>query len=417
MHETYYKIMQIDIPYAGEKVTVEIEDERVNKILYPNEVKKKDEEEVVVNALKDPIDKPQFSEFITDGTLFIVNDATRPTPTSRVLALMEKELEEYDVEFIVATGSHREPTEEEFEWIFGDIYEKRKKNIHFHDAKNDEMVNLGTTERGTDVKFNKMVSEAENVVAINTVEPHYFAGFTGGRKSFLPGVASYETITQNHEFALEEEARTLRLEGNPVHEDMMDAFSKFTSDVFALNMTLDRDGDIHNATAGDMEKSFLSEVEVAKRLFGVSIKQRSEIVVTAAHPIDVNLYQSHKALENGKLALAEGGIIILVSQCPEGIGPRNFYELMASMDDPEEVLNKIEDEYKLGYHKAAKIVELCEDSSIWCVSELDENKTEKAFIQSKEDIQTALDEALSTTNGKATFLIEGGMVVPMIESE
>ncbi len=406
--------MRIDIPYAGEKVEVDIDDERVNAVLYPNEVEKKDEERILLEALEDPVDRPGFSEFVTDGTIFIVNDATRPTPTSRVLESMEEEIEKHDVEFIVAAGSHREPTKEEYEQIFGEIYEENKADIYYHDAKNDQMVDHGETERGTQVKFNRKVCEAENVVAINTVEPHYFAGFTGGRKSFLPGVASYETITQNHESALEEEARTLRLEGNPVHEDMMEAFYKFEGEVFALNMTLDKDGDVHSATAGDMEKSFLSEVEVAKDVFGVSIEQKSEVVVTAAHPIDLNLYQSHKALENGKLALKEGGIIILVSACPEGIGPRNFYDLMASMDDPEGVMEKIEEEYKLGYHKAAKMVEVCENSSMWCVSKLDEDVAEKAFIESKDDIQAAVDEAIDETDGKATVLVEGGMVVPIV---
>lgn len=407
--------MNIEIPYAGEKVKVDIDDDRVNAVLYPNEVEKRNEEEVIVRALENPIKKPSFSEFIEDGTMFIVNDATRPTPTARVLNIIKEEIKEYKVEFIVATGSHREPTEDEYEHIFGDLYETDKENIHYHDAKNDEMVDHGKTERGTPIEFNKKVVEAEKVVAINTVEPHYFAGFTGGRKSFLPGIASYETITANHEFALEKEARTLNLEGNPVHEDMIEAFDMFDGDVFALNMTLDKDGDVHSATAGDMKESFLNETEVAKELFGVSIDEKSEVVVTAAHPIDVDLYQSHKALENGKLALEEGGIIILVSACPEGIGPRNFYDLMASMDDPEKVMNKIEDEYKLGYHKAAKVVDLCEDSSVWCVSELEEDTTEKAFIQSKESIQKAIDEALPTTEGKVTFLVEGGMVVPIIE--
>jgi len=409
--------MRIKIPYAGEEVEVDVDDDKINAVLYPDEVEKKDEKEVVLEALKDPIDKPRFSDFIEDGTLFIVNDATRPTPTAKVIEVIEKEIKEYDVEFIVATGSHREPTEKEYEKIFGRLYSENKENIYHHDSKDDEMIEIGITSRGTPVKFNKKVCEAKKIIAINTVEPHYFAGFTGGRKSFLPGVASYETITANHENALEEEAKTLNLEGNPIHEDMIEAFEMFEGDVFALNMTLDGDGDIHSATSGDMKESFLKEVEVAKNLFGVSIDKTSKVVVTAAYPIDVNLYQSHKAMENGKLALEKGGIIILVSRCPEGIGPRNFYDLIASNDDPGKVLEKISEEYKLGYHKAAKIVELCERSEVWCVSELDDDILEKAFIQPKDDIQSAIDEALERTSGKATFLIEGGMVVPITETK
>ncbi len=406
--------MHLEIPYAGENVTVDIDEGKVNAVLYPKEVDKKDEAEVILEALESPLGKPRFSDFIGDGTLFIVNDATRPTPTSRVLELMKEEIEGHEVEFIVATGSHREPTEEEYSHIFGGLYETEKDHIYHHDAKKDEMEDYGKTSRGTPVKFNRRICEAENVVAINTVEPHYFAGFTGGRKSFLPGVASYETITKNHEFALDEKAQTLSLEGNPVHEDMMEAIQKFEGEVFALNMTLDKDRDIHSASAGGIEESFMKEVEVAKELFGVPIEQRSEVVLTASYPIDLNLYQSHKALENGKLALKEGGIIILVSACPEGIGPRNFYDLMASMDDPEKVKRKIEEGYKLGYHKAAKMAELCSDSCIWCVTELDEKKMKAVFMERKKSVQKALDEALERTGGKVTFLPEGGMVVPVL---
>ncbi|MFW5946282.1 MAG: nickel-dependent lactate racemase [Candidatus Natronoplasma sp.] len=407
--------MKIKIPYAGDKVDVDIDDDRVNEVLYPNEVEKRDGAEVILEALKKPLDKSRFSEFVEDGTMFVVNDATRPTPTARVLKLMKDEIYDHETEFIVATGSHREPTKEEYEQIFGELYEDSEQPIYYHDSKDDEMVDHGKTKRGTPVKYNRRVCEADKVVTINTVEPHYFAGFTGGRKSFLPGVASYETITANHEFALEEKARTLKLKENPVHEDMTDAFNKYEGDVFALNMTLDKDGDVYSATAGDMEKSFIKEVEVSKEIFGVSIDQKSEVVVTAAHPIDVNLYQSHKALENGKLALKEGGIIILVSACPEGIGPKNFYDLMASLDDPESVMGKIEEGYKLGYHKAAKMVEVCRNSSMWCVSELDEEVTENAFIESKDNVQTAVDEALAKTAGKVTFILEGGTVVPIWE--
>ncbi|MFP3871995.1 MAG: nickel-dependent lactate racemase [Candidatus Natronoplasma sp.] len=407
--------MRIDIPYAGERATVDVEDDKVDAVLEANEVEKRDEREVIKKALASPIDRPKFSDFLTDGSLFIVNDAQRPTPTARVLETVKDEIEEHDVEFIVATGSHRGPTEEELEWIFGDLYEGVKEKVHVHDAKEDEMVYHGTTSRGTEVKFNEKVCGVERVVAINTVEPHYFAGFTGGRKSLIPGVSSYETITQNHRHALEEDARTLRLEGNPVHQDMMEAFEMFDGEIFAINMTLDKDGDIHSASAGDMKKVFMEETKVAESTFAVPIDQRSEVVVVGAHPMDMNLYQSHKAIENGKLALKEGGILILLSRCPEGIGPKNFYELMASKDSPEGVIKKIEEEYKLGYHKAAKMVDLCSRSSLWAVTDLDDTTLEEVFMEPKESVQRAVDEALTKTGGKATFLLEGGIVVPILK--
>lgn len=410
--------MNIEIPYAGEKVGVEVENEKLNATLHPNEVVKKDEERVIKKALDAPIDKPRFSEFIDDGTLIIVNDATRPTPTSLVLSTVQEEIEEHEVELIVATGSHRPPTDEEFEWIFGDLYEKFKERIHVHRAKSDEMLHYGTTERGTPIKFNSLISDAKKIVAINTVEPHYFAGFTGGRKSFLPGVASYETITENHYHTLKKEARTLKLEGNPVNEDMMEAYRKFSEifegEVFSLNITLDKDGDVHSASSGDIERSFYEEVQASKDIFSVEIEEKSEVVLTAAHPMDLDLYQSHKAVEFAKLALKEGGIIILVSGCLDGIGPRNFYDLMSSVESPEEISEVVEEDYELGYQKGVKMQKLCSERSLWAVTELEDEILKDIFIEPKISVQQALDEAISETGGKVTIIPEGGITVPTI---
>ncbi|MFO7991597.1 MAG: nickel-dependent lactate racemase [Thermoplasmata archaeon] len=407
--------MKIDIPYAGDKITLDVDEERVNGVLYPNEVPKSDEKEVLDRALEKPIDTAPFFEFVKDGTIIIVNDAARPTPTRRVLEHIKDVIADHHVSFIVATGSHREPTEEEYEWIFGSLWDDYKDKVHCHDSKNDEMVDFGKTSRGTPVKFNKVVCEAENVVAINTVEPHYFAGFTGGRKSLLPGVASYETITQNHFHALNEGAKGLELRGNPVHEDMIEAIKKFDRDVYAVNMTLDKDGDIYHASSGSIFQSFLNETKYALEVFSVPIEERSDVVMTVSKPIDIDLYQSQKSLENGKLALKDGGILILVSECGEGIGPENFYNLMATMDTPEEILEAIRGGYKLGYHKAAKIIGICERADIWSYTSLEDELLEKIFMQPKHDLQEAVDDALERTGGKITFLVEGGIVVPNVK--
>ena len=406
--------MKIDISYGGKEITVELPKEKINGILSPNDVDKKDEEKLLIDALNNPIDSPSFEDFIEDNTLFIVNDATRPTPTAKVLEILKDQIEGYEVDFIVATGSHREPTEEEYEWIFGDIWQTHRDKIHCHDADNSKMKYYGKTKRGTPVRFNKKVDEVDRVVAINTVEPHYFAGFTGGRKSFLPGVASYETIETNHYHSLENEAQMLKLEGNPIHEDMIEAYRMYDKPVFSINMTLDKDGDIYHASCGEMEQVFLNETKKAEEVFTVPLKERSEVVVTIAHPMDIDLYQSQKSLETGKLALKDGGTLILVSECRDGIGPDNFYNLMASLDTPQEVLDKIREGYKLGYHKAAKIVNICSASDISAVTELEHDKLENVFFTPGKDIQKMIDQALEEKGGKVTFLMEGALVVPKI---
>lgn len=412
--------MKVKIPYEDKDIEVEVQKKDFNELIYPNEVEKKDEKQVIKDAIDEPIGTPPFSRFVEDGTLFIVNDATRATPTSKVLKMMEDQIEENDVRFVVARGSHRDPTEEEYKNIFGGIYERYPDKIFSHDAEDDEMVDYGTTSRGTPVKFNELLAQSKNVVAINSVEPHYFAGYTGGRKSLLPGIASYETIENNHSHAMEDGALALKLRGNPVHEDMMEAIGLIDKEIFSLNITLDKENNIFHASAGDIEETFIRETKKAKEVFAVTLEKKSEVVVASAHPLDGDLYQSLKALENGKLALKEGGIIILVAECEHGIGPSNFYDLLSSLKTPEETVEEIKKGYRLGYHKAGRMADLAscwegkESSDIWSVTQLDDEIERDIFITPKDSLQNAVDEALEKTSGTVTFLKEGNMVVPLV---
>jgi nickel-dependent lactate racemase len=248
------------------------------------------------------------------------------------------------------------------------------------------------------------------------VEPHYFAGFTGGRKSFLPGVASFETIEQNHSLALQREAQTLALEGNPVHEDMIEAIAPLREkNIFAIMTIVDRQGGLQDCAAGDLQECFSAAVEKAQKVFVVPIPHKADVVVTvASFPTDVNLYQSQKALENGKLALKEDGILILVSSCRGGIGDDTFARLLSRSANPRETLQQIQKGYRLGYQKAAKIAEICLWAQIWAVTELPDAQLEPLFFKTFDNLQTALDQAFAVLEPKARvlFLMEGSLTVP-----
>jgi len=266
---------------------------------------------------------------------------------------------------------------------------------------------------------NKLGVEAQKLVPISSVEPHYFAGYTGGRKSFLPGIASYKTIEQNHKHALKPEAKALVLEGNPVHEDMIDALKTIAEkEIFSIQTVLDGERRIYAATAGHIHKSFYKAIDKAKDVFCVKVPKKSDIVVTVApYPMDVDLYQSQKAIDNGKLALKDEGILIMISKCRTGIGPRTFFELMSSCKTPQETLNKIDKEFKLGYHKAAKLAEIATWAEMWGVTALPDKDLESIFIKPFSSIQKAIDKAIKIKGTDATILVlmDGGMTVPMIE--
>jgi len=413
--------MKIRIPYGKEKVEVEVEESRVSGIVEPNVVSVGDETETIRRGIEQPINSRRFDEFIADtgDLLFIVNDYTRPTPTAKILEVIYPVVKNKNTRFIIAAGIHRAPTEEEFKFIFGNYHNLLRDRIYVHDARKDEdMVYLGISSTGTEMYVNKIGVEAHKLVTIGSVEPHYFAGYTGGRKSFLPGIASYKTIEQNHKHTLSPRAQTLVLEGNPVHEDMVDALRTIEGkEIFSIQTVLDGEKKIYHCTSGHIHDSFSMAIEKAHEVYCVDIKEKTGIVVAVVgYPSDMDLYQSQKGLENGKLALKEGGILILVSECRSGIGEEAYFNLLASSKTPQEALQRIEQGYKLGYHKAAKMAEIATWAEIWGVTGLVDRDLERAFIRPFHDLQQAIDEAIEKKGEKAKilFIMDASLTVPKV---
>jgi nickel-dependent lactate racemase len=280
------------------------------------------------------------------------------------------------------------------------------------------MIHVGTSRNGTEMYVNRLGVEAHKLMVIGSVEPHYIAGYTGGRKFFLPGIASYGTVERNHSYAISPDVRPLALAGNPVHEDMMDAMGTLgDKEIFSIQLVLDRDRRIYAAAAGDINGSFDAAIERANEVFCVDVPEEADIVVSVAtYPMDVDLYQSQKALDNGKLALNEGGILILVSKCRTGVGGRTFFELLAGSKTPEEALGHINRGYVLGYHKAAKMAEVALWAEMWAVTDLPDADVESIFMRPFSDIQRALDRALEVKGreAKILFLMDGSLTVPII---
>jgi len=390
--------MEAKIPYGEKYINVKIPEPC--EILVPNKVLIKDQNTLILNALENPIGSKSFDEFFSKSNklLIIVNDASRPTPTSRILRYLLPVLSSHpDVKFLVATGVHRAPTEDEYRFILGDTYAVFRRKIYAHDARKEEdMIYLGKSKNGTEMYINKLVPEYGNILVIGSVEPHYFAGYTGGRKSFLPGVASYKTIEMNHKLALSDKACSLTLKGNPVHEDMVDGMNVLNDiNVFSIQTVLTSDHKLYAVTAGDINKSFDAAIKYSNKVFCVPLKKKGNIVITAApYPMDIDLYQSQKALDNGKLALEDNGIIILVSKCRTGIGEDAFLDLLGKADSCHKVLEILGDEYKLGYHKAAKMAQIGIKNEIWAVTDLDDKIVKKALMKPYRNIQTAIDDAI-----------------------
>lgn len=413
--------MKLQVPYGKDgKLEAEIDEKCVIGVIEPNEVEIGDETEVIRQALANPVGSPSLKEFLKDArdVLFIVNDPTRPTPTARVLDMIQDDIAGQKVSFIVATGIHRAPTEDEYIQIFSEKYYRKYKDcIHSHDAKRDEMVFLGTSKNGTEMRVNRRGVDAHKIVIISSVEPHYFAGYTGGRKSFLPGIASFETIEQNHKLALKPEACALKLKGNPVHEDMIDALSTVKKEIFTISTVLDKNHRIYAATAGDIYRSMELAVSKAEEVFVAKIPQKADIVVSVVKfPSDIDLYQAQKGIDNAKYALKEGGILLLVAKCRMGIGEESFVRLLSSASSPKDALERIEHKFVVGYHKAAKMAEVGLWAQTWAVTDLEPQLLEKIFIRPFSSLQPALDEALKEKgkDAKVLVLLDGSLTIPYV---
>ncbi|HSV42437.1 MAG TPA: lactate racemase domain-containing protein, partial [Methanomassiliicoccales archaeon] len=216
-------MVRIELPYGKDgEMGINLAERNFAGTIRPTDVPIYDEMGEISRSLDNPVGGEDIESFLHGGrdVVFIVNDQTRPTPTAKVLETLAKRLDLSRYRFLVATGTHRGPDEEELRFIFGGQLENVRHNIHVHDCHKDRFVSLGRSKNGTEMEVNEMAYNADRLVMITSVEPHYFAGYTGGRKSFLPGVASFKCIEQNHRLAMRPEAKSLALGGNPVHEDM-----------------------------------------------------------------------------------------------------------------------------------------------------------------------------------------------------
>jgi lactate racemase len=416
--------MKIRIPYQQTNISLELPEKQVIATIRPASTPKTSEYKILRAALKNPLNSKPITEFLQEDCLIIVNDASRSTPTAKILRALHLLLARKHSNYIISTGTHRAPTRDELSRIVGAEPQSPKRKIHIHNSLNTKsLTHIGKTRRGTEVYVNKLLAKSNNLLIIGSVEPHYFAGYTGGRKSLIPGLAGYQTIEQNHRWALSPDSQPLRLEGNPVHDDLMEAVALLDAKkIFSIQVVLDSKGRICAAFTGDLEASFRRAVKAASKVYVTNIKEKADIVVTvAAPPLDANLYQAHKALEHGKLALKKGGTIILVAACPEGIGPRHFYDMLTAITSKAKIPEFLEKSktanYTLGLHKAVKIAQLLHASEIWMKSGMPNDVMRKIHIKPIHNLQEAVEEALLNqgSNAKVIILTDGATCVPRVE--
>ncbi len=323
--------MRVSIPYGTSTLSCDIPDSRLKAVLVSSlhELKADaPEREIVRKSLDNPIGSPRLRDLAKgkENVVIISSDHTRPVPSAIIMPLLLEEVRagnpDAQITILVSTGGHRATTPEELLKKYGPEIVKNER-IVVHDSHDDtSLVHVGTLPSGGDLILNKLAVEADLLVAEGFIEPHFFAGFSGGRKSVLPGVASYTTVMANHcaEFIAHERARTGILEGNPIHIDMVFAARKVGL-AFVCNVVIDAEKHIVAAFSGDMEAAHEKGCEFVAK-YGRVKAVPADIVITsnAGYPLDQNLYQAVKSMTAGEASCRKGGVIIVAAECSDGHG-------------------------------------------------------------------------------------------------
>ena len=345
---------KLNLPFYKGHIEYNLPDEDINAILVSKAEEYKvtlSETEIVRNALNNPISSVKLSELAKDKkhVVIISSDHTRPVPSHITMPLLLEEVRKLNkdvkITILIATGMHRATTHEELVAKYGEKIVS-EETIVVHDAYVDEdMTFKGILPSGGELWVNKLVDEADLLISEGFIEPHFFAGFSGGRKSVLPGIASKKTVLWNHnaKFIANQNARAGSLKENPIHKDMLFA-AKQAGLAFILNVIINSEKKVIEAFAGDLEQAHAYGCEKVLEIARVTpVKSNIVITTNGGYPLDQNIYQTVKGMTAGEACVNDGGVIIILSSCADGTGGEFFYKLLADQPSAKIAYEKLND--------------------------------------------------------------------------
>lgn len=342
--------MEIKIPYGKTYQTLEIkEDFQLIESKIQELGKAADEDKIVLDAMAAPIASPRLRELAAGkkNAVVIISDHTRPVPSKRIIPHMLTELREgnpdIEITLLVATGCHRGTTPAELVHKLGEEIASRE-HIVVHDCDASPLTDLGALPSGARLVVNSLVAKADLVVSEGFIEPHFFAGYSGGRKSILPGVCSRVTVLGNHcaAFIDDPKARMGVIDGNPINRDMERA-ARMAKLAYIVNVVVNEDHEVVAAFAGDAVEAHHAGCAYLAKYCEAETAYKADIVITSngGAPLDQNAYQAVKGLTTAADAAADGGALIICAECADGIGGDSFYKALSECSGPTELLEEI----------------------------------------------------------------------------
>jgi lactate racemase len=367
--------VETDIAYGRGRLRLALEAERIE----PRAADPVDDETAAVyRAFENPIGTPPLREIVRAGerVAIVVNDITRLARADLLLppivdTLNAAGIPDGDIFIVFALGIHRSQTDDERRLIVGDAIVRRIRCFDHISTDDANLVEIGVTSFGNRVEINRAVWEADRIILTGEIIHHLIAGYSGGRKSLVPGLAGFRTTTFNHRMIFHPECRAGKLDGNPAHEDLLEACRMAAPD-FLVNLVLSPQGRVIRVLAGHFDLAHREGCREVDRMLAVEIAEPYDVVIASAggFPLDIDLRQAHKGLENACRALRPGGSILFYAECPNGAGIQTFEDYIRRYRDDFEMRAALEREFNVGGHKAYWVARLGRLYDVQLVSSL-----------------------------------------------
>jgi len=421
----------INFPYGKNHLSIDIEDKYLKGVLisHLNEYKPlKSQIDLVKEALENPISSNKLCELAKDkkNIVIIASDHTRPVPSKIIMPLMLEEIrkgnKDANITILIATGFHRLTTKEELINKFGEKIVNEERIIIHESEKMEDMISLGKLPSGGELLINKIAANADLLVSEGFIEPHFFAGYSGGRKSVLPGIASKKTVLANHcsKFIDSDKARTGIIEGNPIHKDMLYA-AKCAKLSFIVNVVINEKKEIVYAVSGDVEKAHSKGVDFLSKYCMVDgVDADIAISTNGGYPLDQNIYQSVKGMTAAEATVRKDGVIIMLASAKDGHGGESFYETFKNQKPLEELykefLNRDADHTIADQWESQILTRILMHAKVIYVSEVDEKIVRDFRMIPAKSIEEALEIARELVGKDASIAaIPDGVSVMVIK--
>ncbi|NHN28918.1 nickel-dependent lactate racemase [Paenibacillus agricola] len=421
--------METFLQYGKAELRIQVPDHAT--VIEPSHMEGlKDEKAAVMAALQQPIGVPRLRDMVkaTDTVAIVISDITRPTPNEKLVPWLIEELSHVPAgQFVIinGTGTHRDQTREEFVQMLGDEIVDKYRVINHHCHNQDELVNLGKISFGCDAYLNKEYVEADFRIVTGFIEPHFFAGFSGGPKGIMPGIAGIETILTFHNARMigDPLATWGNMDRNPLQE-MAGEVNRLCKPHFMLNVALNKDKEITEVFAGELFEAHKIGCAYAKAHAMVAVEQRYDVVITSnsGYPLDQNLYQAVKGMSAAHKIVKQGGTIISAAECSDGIPDHgNYAAILQLRRTPQEILDLINDpsfsQFDQWQVQKQAVIQVWAD--VYVRSSLPDELVEKAMFKPTANIDETLEQLKQKYGEGMTVAVLplGPLTIPYVQGE